>query len=136
MKRRPGIQEVCVIDRGAAQWAWGSPPLLSHPSPTMGGGGTMGGKGDGSRKMAAALAAAALAALSGSGGSRQGAAPTASFPALLLLLLQLAVLSSLRESRRVFSIVLGAGELGEAEGNEANAGGRRGFFLRGDPLPS
>ncbi|KAM3837677.1 myelin protein zero-like protein 1 isoform 2-T2 [Vipera latastei] len=56
----------------------------------------MGGKGDGSRKMAAALAAAALAALSGSGGSRQGAAPTASFPALLLLLLQLAVLSSLQ----------------------------------------
>ncbi|KAK9402231.1 myelin protein zero-like 1 [Crotalus adamanteus] len=50
----------------------------------------MGGKGDGSRKMAAALAAAALAAFSGSGSSRQGAAPTASFRALLL-----AVLSSL-----------------------------------------
>ncbi|XP_039191600.1 myelin protein zero-like protein 1 isoform X3 [Crotalus tigris] len=56
----------------------------------MGGGGTMGGKGDGSRKMAAALAAAALAAFSGSGSSRHGAAPTASFRALLL-----AVLSSL-----------------------------------------
>ncbi|KAM6446766.1 myelin protein zero-like protein 1 isoform 1-T1 [Liasis olivaceus] len=51
----------------------------------MGGGGTMGGRGDGSRKMAAALAAAALAALSGSGGPRQGASSTACFPALLLL---------------------------------------------------
>ncbi|XP_026556508.1 myelin protein zero-like protein 1 [Pseudonaja textilis] len=53
----------------------------------MGGGGTMGGKGDGSRKMAAA----ALAAFSGSGCSRQGAASAACFPALLLL----AALSSL-----------------------------------------
>ncbi|XP_070606310.1 myelin protein zero-like protein 1 isoform X2 [Erythrolamprus reginae] len=51
----------------------------------MGGGGTMGGKGDESRKMAAALAAAAALAVALGGGSRQGAAPTACFPALLLL---------------------------------------------------
>ncbi|XP_013919315.1 PREDICTED: myelin protein zero-like protein 1 [Thamnophis sirtalis] len=51
----------------------------------------MGGKGDGSRKMAAALAAAALAASPGSGVSRQGSPSPACFPALLLL----AALSSL-----------------------------------------